>query len=301
MKTGDIMLEKITNIEMLDFLQVLEIELIDNCLVKKDSGKQFYPTKGEMTQYGVYYYACDDTIVQFTVTSGRASHCIVSCKGLEYHYWRNDKGAMCIDVNKTRARVKSQITITPKYDEEFLETNISYEKDAFQDLVGQSYIYGSFDSLKVGKERIDAGELSVDNYKKILKWKIETLFTDHLIREEYMKFVDFLCKGFSDLLEFPLKEKENFYNTFEHQRNFVNEIMANMVTDACDENEYETREKRETLGESALVYVEEAIDFQSKIRASVNERKKVIDEINRKRIALDDYIKYYKKSKGHTK
>jgi hypothetical protein len=208
---------------------------------------------------------------------------------------------MCIDVNKTRARVKTQITITPKYDEEFLETNISYERDAFQDLVGQSYIYGTFDSLKTGKERKDAGELSVDNYKKILKWKIETLFTDRVLREEYMKFVDFLCKGFSDLLEFPLIEKDNFYNTFEKQKHVVNEIMANMVTAACDENEYETREKRETLGESALVYIEEAIDFQSKIRASVNERKKVLEEINRKRIALDDYIKYYKKSKGHTK
>lgn len=299
------MLERITFKEEIKLLETLGIEVRDGRLIQLSTGMEFYPVKSEMQRFGSFWYSCGSTLIQFHVVDGIPSSITIIDKGLEYYLWKNKSGSECLKINRNatraerdRGKVETNIKIDPMCEDDYIKTSITYEEDSFQDIAGLEHIYGTFNSIEVGKNREYYGELNQDNYKSALEDTINKLFEDTLVRDEYLKCSSILCDGFTELLSHPLHNKDGFINYYNHEIDVVNADFAQKVTNVSNDNDYEIREVRETMDENALVFVSEAVDFQRRIKELVAEKQKRLDNIDQRRRALDDYITNYVRYKS---
>ena len=293
------MLEKNTSPAQLDFLESFDIGIKNNKLINLISGKEFYPIKQNMNRYGLYYYSCGDAIVEFSVVNDVTRSVTIFSGNYEYRAWEGKHGERGVGINQLGARVKTDITISPQPKDDFIKTAFNYVKDAALDFQGTEYIDGTFTNVYAGPDHKNYGALMVENYREALTDMIKALYPEPIVQNGYLKCRSFIFNGFSNLLSYPVYNRDKFIESFNNELDVVNEKFAEDVTKVAEENEYETRDVRSTMRENALTYVEEAIDFELKVKDKIKERQKRIEAVKQKVKDLDDYIRYYQSIKNY--
>lgn len=287
------MLEKNISPAQLDFLESFDIGIKNNKLINLISGKEFYPIKQNMNRYGLYYYSCGDAIVEFSVVNDVSRSVTIFNGNYEFRAWEGKNGERGVNINRLDARIKTGISIFAQPKEDFIKTAFDYEKEPALDFKGTEYIDTTFTNIYREDNHKNYGGVLVDNYRAALTDMIKDLYADPFVQNMYLKCRSFIFNGFSNLLSYPVYNREKFIENFNKEIDIINSRFAEDVTKIADDNEYETRDVRSTMRENALTYVEEAIDFELKVKDKIAERQKRIESVKRQINDLDRYIGYY--------
>lgn len=304
------MLDKVMNQEELKFLRLLGIDKRNGNLYNVSTGENFVRIKDE-SRWNHYIFKCKDIELSFFYAD-RPVYVSVKKDGMVYrynpHYNENRElnEGIELEINpEDNDKSRSLIRVFPEYNKYFIKTVIK-PTNSMIDTFGLDCGFSHMLVWTFEGSRRYSG-FSKEAYQSYMKSIIKNNFDDKEQCDAYLSCMPIIMEQFESMLDFPLRNYEEFEKYYQRIEDSANISLANRV----DENhqyllyrEKEFNEKNKDRDPGSILFdqakesFEQLQEFYMRTVKYINKRN---SEIKKNREEKEEFEKYIEGLRENTK